>query len=42
VDVATGVEATAGVKDPQKVQQFIAAARHAETAAPKTATQTEE
>jgi phosphoribosylanthranilate isomerase len=41
VDVASGVEATAGVKDLQKVQQFIVASRQAEPQL-KTTTQTEE
>lgn len=40
VDVASGVEAAAGVKDPRKVERFIAAARKvgaANTAAPSKA-----
>ena len=37
VDVASGVEQAAGVKDPRKVEQFIAAARQADIEARKTA-----
>ena len=37
VDVASGVEQSAGVKDPRKVEQFIAAARQADIEARKTA-----
>lgn len=40
VDVASGVETTAGVKDPHKVENFIAAARQTDAAATKTVTPT--